>query len=301
MFMQQITGVIHLSIPVIILFYVNPALLQNPLGPIICSLVLGLYVWFLNYQQHKASIMRLVYVPSGAHKELFESWIRSCGVDVARIQLRYAYTAEQCTMTMGNTIIIDPICCSVCDGDATIVPVKSIFHQIIEPSLSENTKKRLAAYKEFLTPEAQAFLFKHEVGHVVHRFAAKKLCLIFLSGVMAAYVGIEVAKLVLVFNGFLAILLGMIVGGVLDLLLTYATNLFFKYCAEKNADIFAARYCSTDEIIAAAQFFAKIQEINETFKDPQNFLNRLPSALKGYPEGKTRAAYLLKLAKEDRK
>jgi len=259
-------------------------------------MLFGLYVWFLNYQQHKAAIARLLYVPSGEHKELFESWLRECNVDPAEIQLRYAYTAEQFAMNMGNTIFMDPISCSLCQGDSAAVAVQSVFHQIIEPGLSENVKNRLAAYQQILTPGVQSFFFKHEVAHFVHRYAFKKLMIVFASGFLATYVGINVAKVILWYNPVIAIFLGMFVGGLADLLLAYVCNFLFKYCAEKNADIFAARHCSKQDIVAAAEFFSKLQEINETFKDKGNVLLKLPSVFYGYPEGKVRAAYLLKFA-----
>lgn len=296
MFRQQIVGVINLSIPLIILFYMMPGLLITPWGPICCAILLGMYIWYLNYQQYKAGVARLLYVPSGVHKELFDSWIRSSGVDSSLINLRYAYTGEQFAMTMGNTIVIDSICYSVCADDIANEPVLNVFKNIVEPGLSDNTKKRLAAYKEILTPGVQAFLFKHEVGHVVHKFAFKKLLLVFVLGAVSAYAGILTAKYVLVFHPLLAIVSGMIIAGILDLLLTYASNYFFKYFAEKNADLFAARHSSVEDIVAAAEFFAKLQEINETYKDQGNFMTKLPIALLGYASGKERKAYLLKFA-----
>lgn len=296
MFRQQVVGVINLSIPVIVLFYMMPGLLATSLGPVCCAILLGAYIWYLNYQQYKAGVARLLYAPSGAHKELFESWARSCGVDSSQIHVRYAYTGEQFAMTMGNTIVIDSICYSLCADDVANEPVQNVFKNIVEPGLSENTKKRLAAYKEILTPGVQSFLFKHEVGHVVDKFALKKLWIVFVLGVLSAYAGILTAKYLLLFHPMLAIISGMVVAGVVDILLTYASNYFFKYFAEKNADFFAARHSSVEDIVAAAEFFAKLQEINETFKDQRNFITRLPIALLGYASGKERKAYLLKYA-----
>lgn len=294
MLRQQIVGVINLSVPVIVLFYLMPGLLTTPLGPICCSVLLGAYIWFLNYRQYKAGAARLLYAPSGDYKKLFESWIQSCGVDRARINLRYAYTSEQFALTMGNTVVIDSICYSVCADDVANQPVKNVFKEVVEPRLSENAKKRLAAYKEILTPEVQEFLFKHEIGHIVHKFAFKKLWLVFVLGVLSAYAGILTAKYTITFHPLLGIFLGMFVGGVVDILLTYASNYFFKYFAEKNADFFAARHSSVQHTVAAAEFFAKLQEINQTYKDNNNFVTRLPLALLGYASGQERKAYLLK-------
>lgn len=295
--MQQIAGVINLSIPVIAVFYMSPELLFHTFGPLGIAMLLGAYIWFLNYQQHKAGIARLLYSPTDSHKEKFDSWIRSCGLDSTRINLKYAYTAEQFAMTMGNTVIIDPICCSVCQNDSASAPVYTVFNQLIEPGLSSNAKKRIVAYKEMLPLQVQSFLFKHELGHVAARFAVQKLCIIFVSGTVAAYCGIMLAKALLLFNPYAAVLAGMVVGGLIDLSFAYVTNLLFKYPAEKQADLFAARYSSKEEIVAAAHFFEKLDEVRETYKDNDSFLKKLPSPLAfGYPTGKERCAYLLKIA-----
>lgn len=301
MLKQQIIGTINLSIPLIVIFYNFPNLLFSPIGPIIGSLLLGTYIWFLNYKQHQALEKSLLYAPSGEHKETFEHLIRSCNIDPKTITLRYAYTAQQIAMAMSNTIIIDPTSCSTCSNDPNAIPVITIFTQMYAPSLNTLQKERQIWQSELTLP-AQSFIFKHELGHVIDQYSYKKLWIIFAIGSMATFTAISTVKLILPFTGTtltstLAIVVGLIVGMFVDFLLTYASNFFFKVAAEKQADEFAAKYSTAQEITDAAHFFAKEQEIIETYKDPKNLLLKLPSTiLSGHPSGKTREAYLLKLA-----
>jgi hypothetical protein len=305
MFKQQIIGTINIALPLIAIFYNFPALLWSPFGAIAGALLLGIYIWFLNYKQHKAQQKALLYVPSGEHKEMFENLIRSCNIDPATINLRYAYTAQQIAMAMGNTVIMDPTCCSICSDDPNVTPVVSMFTQLYASSLNTLQKER-QAYQSQLTPQAQSFIFKHELGHVVDQFAYKKLWIVFAIATVATFAAISTTKLILPFadtalTGILAIVAGLFIGTVIDLVLTYGSNFFFKVAAEKRADLFAAKYSTAQEITDAAYFFGREQEIIEKYKDPKNLLLKLPlTILSGHPAGKTREAYLLKLA-EDKK
>lgn len=295
---QQIVGIINLSLPVIGVFYMMPAFLDNYLWILAVSGFIGVYVWYLNYLQHISVIKRLLHLPSGSYKELFESWIRECNVDVATVEIKYAYTGDNTAMAMSNTILVDPMLCSLSDGDTGSDAVKNIYNLHIEPTLTPACKQRLEAYKKLLTPQAQAFIFKHELGHVVDAYSYKKLWMIFFDGTVFALAGILSAKYLMSYNVYLAVLVGMIVAGLVDVFLTYASNVLFKYQAEKHADFFAAQHSSKDEIQAAAHYFVEHEKILETYPDTSAGLpSKLPSIiLSGHPSGKSRSAYLLQLA-----
>ena len=95
------------------------------------------------------------------------------------------------------------------------------------------------------------------------------------------------------FNGFLAAFAGMFVGGVMDMMQTYAINYFFKLKEEREADLFAIHFSTSEEIEAAATFFEKHQEILNTHGEKSFLTSYLPSTvLTGYPDGKQRAAWL---------
>ena len=303
MFKQQIIGTINISLPLIAFFIIFPALLFNPFAHIISALALGALIWYLNYKQHKALEKALLYTPSGPHKEMFEYLIRSCNIDPSTINLRYAYTAQQIAMAMSKTVIIDPTSCSMCNNDPSSTPVVTVFTQIYASNLNNLQKERQALQSQ-LTPEAQHFIFRHELGHVVDQYAYKKFWIIFAIGSIATFAAISTAKLILPFAqtslaGALATIAGLFIGLLVDLFLTYASNFFFKVAAEKRADLFAAKHSSAQEITDAAHFFAQEQEIIEKYKDPKSLLLKLPSTiLSGHPKGKTREAYLLKLVKD---
>jgi Zn-dependent protease with chaperone function len=128
---------------------------------------------------------------------------------------------------------------------------------------------------------------------VVANYSRNKLFLVFATGVIFSFSGLMVAQVLLPLSALGALCVGMIVAGVLDLLLAYVTNYFFKVQQEREADLFAARYSTQEEIQAAALFFEKHQDLRDAHKDTNGFLNRLPSTLTtGHPDGHTRAFYL---------
>lgn len=301
MFKQQIIGTITVSFPLIVIFYNFPALLQNPYSPIFGGIILGAHIWRLNYKKHAALEKGLLYVPSGAHKEMFENLIRSCNIDPNTITLKYAYTAQQIAMAMSRTVIIDPTTCVICSDDANAIPVVNVFTQIYAAGLNTLQKERQLSQSQ-LTPEAQSFFFKHELGHIVDNYSYKKLWIIFAVGTTSTAIAIYTVKLLLPFTDSLAtqsfaVIVGLFVGMFFDLFFTYSSNYFFKVAAEKRADLFAAKHSTAQEITKVAHFFGREQELIETYKDPKNLLLKLPSTiLSGHPAGKTRQAYLLKLA-----
>ncbi|HSW75625.1 MAG TPA: M48 family metalloprotease [Candidatus Saccharimonadales bacterium] len=298
MIKQQIIGTLTLSLYVIGLFYLFPSLLLHPLGPILVALILAAVVWRIQFSGHKAFQKALLYVPTGTHKEQFDALIRSCNIEPSMISLKYAYTAEQIAMAASNTIVIDPVLCSLCDEDSNGQIVKNVFAQHIEPHLTSTQKIRLSEFRKILTPQAQCFIFKHEIGHAVDNYSTKKLTVTFLTIMIAVYVGIITAKsLMFHYHAFVATVIGIVVFTLLDYMFPFLSNVLFKLPAEKRADRFAARYSSADEIKAAAYFFKKHQEIINENPEPGNYLARLPSALiSGHPDGKTRCVYLLRLA-----
>ncbi|MCX5923847.1 MAG: M48 family metalloprotease [Candidatus Dependentiae bacterium] len=298
MIKQQIIGIAPLSICAISFFYFFPAMLDHFYGPIIVALFLGWSIWRIHFNNHKTFQKALLYAPTDTHKEKFEALIRSCNIDPSIINLRYAYTAEQTAMTVSNMIIIDPVMCSLCDEDSNSQIVKDVFTQHIEPKITLTQKTRLSEYKKFLTPQAQCFIFKHELGHVMDNYSAKKLGTVFLSVVITTYASIIAAKSLLIgYPVSIAIVAGMLVFALLDNMLPFLSNVLFKMPAEKRADYFAVKYSSADDIRAAADFFKKHQEIINENPERGNFLTKLPSVLtSGHPDGKTRWAYLLKLA-----
>ena len=82
----------------------------------------------------------------------------------------------------------------------------------------------------------------------------------------------------------------------MDLILVFVINYFFKLKQERQADIFALRFSTSEEINQVATFFEKHQEILDTYGEKNFFASYLPSTvLIGYPNGKKRAAWLRRL------
>lgn len=293
MFTQQILGIINLSMPLIVLYQFYPDAITSLYGVSFCALAIGLYVYYLNVQQAKNLITSLKYSPSEPVKEEWMRLVDSCGMKEEEVSLRYAYTQENTAMAVYQTLVIDPVVWSLSERDLEAQKVKDIFHKFIEPGLFEVQKTRVSGVREILTEKAQRFVFRHELGHIKANFSRNKLLLMLGNGIVFSLCGLMTARFLLPFNGIVAIGVGMVVAGMVDLVVTYATNYFFKVKQEREADFFAARYSTKEEVEAAALFFEKHQEILDAYKDANTFLNRFPSTFTtGHPNGHTRAAYL---------
>ena len=295
MLRQQISGIVNLSLPILIVYAIYPSFLVSLPGQIACSLGLGLYLFILSYQSLIKLTTTLQFSPTGDYKDEFEALIRSCDLDPAAIVLKYAYTNESIAMAANNTVIIDPIVWHGMVDDPTAMKVGEIFKLHIEPNLTQFQKDRLTAIYRLLTPGAQRFIFRHELGHVVRYFSYKKLVVIFIIGFFAALSGILAGMFALQFHGLIAIVVGMVVGGTVDLFLTHLSNLVFKLQEEKAADRFAVRYSNNQDIHAAADFFDQHQKFLDAHKLLDATTSKIPSALQGYQHGADRSAYLLQL------
>ena len=296
MLRQQISGIVNLSLPLIIVYAMAPVFLLTWQGQIICSLALGFYLWLVSYQGLMRLTNTLQFSPTGHHKDAFENMMRSCNVDPDKISLKYAYTNESIAMTANKTIVIDPILWHGLLDDPQAVKIEEIYKVHIEPNITDVQKERILAIHNLLTPDAQNFIFKHELGHVVQYYSLKKLMVIFIIGSLSTYSGIITALQALQIHGLVAIAVGMVVGGCIDLFLTYVSNVVFKLQEEKSADRFAVQYSCDKEVQAAADFFKQHGHILDANKKTTGFLCSVPSSIfTGYQKGCDRSAYLLRL------
>ncbi len=296
MFNQYIQGIITLSFYLIITYNINPNFLITIPGQLVCSISIGMYLYFLSYKQLQNMQNSLLYSPSEGHKDAFDNLIQQCNVDPKSVIVKYAYIAEGIAMAAGKTIIIDPLLWHGIDDDPQAISVKDIFTLHLEKNLTANQKTQMAEFHQLLTPESQRFIFKHELGHIVQNFATKKLLLIFFLSFLATYIGITATIFALQIHGFVAIFAGILVSGCIDLFLTYGSNVVWKLQEEKAADRFAVQYSSTEDVQAAALFFENHQHVIDRYKQPGNFMTSLPSViLSGHQHGTARSSYLLKL------
>lgn len=295
---HQILGIIYLMLPVIVFFQFFPSLLSNIFAHIFCSCAVGLHVFFVSKIELTKLITSLQFSPSEEHNDRLNNIIASCNVDPQRVELRYAFCYNNIALAAKNMIVLDPILWSEMSQDPEALKVVDIFEKFIEPGLSVKQKKYLTSSKNILTPPVQAFIFKHELGHVVQKYSHKKLFVNALIGFSAAYSGIFAAHLSYShLHGLATILIGASVGFVSDFLFTFLSNVTFKLHAEKAADRFAAKHSSSDEISAAAEFFERHQEIIDVNPWAKDIFSKLPSVLKsGHLHGKSRKRFLLDLA-----
>lgn len=292
MIQQHILGVINLSLPIIILYNMYPIIFFGCAGKCAIALCIGLYLWYRHKQNLDALTARLSFRPTGQWKQMLEKHILECKQQPANIQLFYAYTDEALAIAANHSIIIDPLVWSSITEDPEALKVIEIITSQISPAFSESKKIRLQKAQNIFSPQTQAFIFKHELGHILRKYSQKKLCIIFLIGMISAYIGITLAIFNLASGGLVALGIGMLAGGLTDLFLSYFSNATFKAHEEKQADMFAIQYSSRQEIEAAATFFEKHQDILDTY--PENYwVSKIPSIiLSGHLNGKKRATLL---------
>jgi hypothetical protein len=290
---QEIQGVINITLPIIMLAYIYPQVLFNVYGRIICSLSIGCFLAYRVYKATWQQAKNLQFAPSGLCKTRFEEDMHICSINPEKIAVRYGYSNELIALNMFNTVSIDPLLWHDIEKDPEAIKAHEILSKYILPQLSENQLNRIAAIRHILTPQAQRFIFKHELGHALYKSTYKKIVMIALIATIATWVGISVALLLSRFLGIISIIAGMVSGGISDLLLAYTSNALFKYPEERKADNFAAIYSSIEEIEAAAHFFEQHQEILDTNNSYLGILRNIPSILlHGYETGFTRARYL---------
>lgn len=295
--MQQITGVINLSLPVIMVYQLYPALLYTYWGIFICALVIGIVTYYLNRRATVNMVRALTYHPSLAYQQRLASLMQQCGINPKDVILIYAYTNEQIIISAFNTLILDPVLWSSLADDSEARKVIEIFETHTLPTLSSVQKQRIETIKTIFPVEAQSFFFKRQLAHIYNHFTTKKLFVIGFVATLAAYISILAAMSVVHISGLLAIGVGIVTGFVTDLAFTYLSNLFFKLKEEKAADLFAAHYSSHKEIEAAIFFLEEHKKMRDSFKNPPQFLDFVPYSLAtGHYDSVTRANYLREVA-----
>ncbi len=293
--LQQIIGVSRLSIPFVILYSLFPRHVFSLLGITLCSLVMGTYVAYATYQTTKNMADGLKHVPSDHYMEMFHGEITQCGLQPKDVCLRYAYADDGIAVTMLNTVALDPMLWKGITDDPEFIKAKDIIETHVIPGIPEEKRVLHAKINEALSPHAQKFIFRHELGHVFHNYSNKRILLTGVIGAVTACTGLLSAYAVITtLGGIGALLIGILVGSATDLVLSYSSNLFFKAREEKKADMFAVQYSSKEEIHAAADFFEQYEQYAQEYKkSTSSLIASMPSALlTGHPDGITRSNYL---------
>lgn len=296
---NQMRGIFVLSFPLLMLAAWYPTIFQSWWGILAACLGMALYVVYFNYKSTSKHARELVFEPTGDTKEFFEAEIRRCGLSPQSVRIRYGFTDLNVAMALLNTIKIDPLIWKNITTDQKALEVKKIIETYTVPYLPEPKKQFLNAINNQLNSDAQMFIFRHELAHVVYQYTYKYLSMVFLVTTCVAVSGIMSALFAMHFiANYYALAVGMIVAGVIDVVLTYGfMNPIFKYWQETSADLFAARYSTPHEIIAAAEFFEKYGEFSQEYKERSGFSTAVAQrVLTGHPDATLRGAYLRKLA-----
>lgn len=297
---QQMVGVFNLSMPLFLVYQVSPDFLLSYPGIILCSLAIGAYVAYLTYFRSKNEMQSWKFIPSPDQTTIFNKTIIACGLDPAKIALRYAYAGDGVAVTLFNTIVIDPMLWKDID-DPEFYKTREIIEKHVLPVVDEHKKRLHAQIDTILTPSVQEFIFKHELGHVVRQFSTRRIIMLGCMAALATGAALwAVWSTIGALGGLRAFLVGFIVGTCVDLLLSYASNVFFKAQEEKKADLFACHFSSREEIEKAADFFEQYEGYAQEYRNALGGMHTMiPSIiLSGYIDGKSRARYLRDIAQE---
>jgi hypothetical protein len=295
-FRQELIGIINLSLPFAFACYFFPSYAFSFWGIMLYACAIGAYLAYTTYNKTQLIIKSLMYEPTGIDKDLFDAEIVRCGLQSSPIIIRYAYTDDAVAMTMSKVIVIDPMLWSGIN-DPVFLKAKTIIETHVLPGVPQEKKAFHAKIEEALTPDAQKFIFRHELGHIAAQFTIKRIMLTQITGMLFTTFGLYSAYWIMpTFGALGAYATGIIIAACVDLAFSYGVNQFFKARSEKNADLFAARFSSPEEINAAADFFVHYETAAQEYRKTINDIIHPPVFLTGYIDGITRANYLRILA-----
>lgn len=300
MIMQQIIGIISLAFPATIGYQLFPQHLLKPYGIVVYALLVGFYIVYCNYHQAQNLKKVLIYAPTGAVKEQLEQEITRCGMQPTDISLRYSYLNDNIATSTMNTICIDPMVWKEIEADSEVALVNNIIERQVLPNVPAPMKAMRTHITETLSPAVQRFIFRHELGHTYHAYTPRILVSLFGIGCAMSALGMYTASLLMpVYGAGIALIGGMAVSGVSDIILGYFfNNALIKVHLEKQADHFAMQFSSKEELEAAANFFEHYEIAAHTYRATLGGLAAyLPTtAVTGHPTMAERVAYLRKAA-----
>lgn len=293
---QELLGIFNICIPILCAAYFFPASVLNVWGILFWACAVGAYLFYKNFQSTTSGKNSLLFAPTGAQRELLFHEAERCGVRADGVDFRYAYCDDAIGLTMFDTIVLDPMVWKGID-DPEFEKARNVVIQQVIPAIPENKKQFHARINEALTSDAQQFIFRHELAHVFYNFSNKRIVINGVIGFLFTVAAFAAAHVVLpILGNGGAIVVGILVAGSVDLLLSYGTNYFFKAAAEKNADLFAVKYSTSQEIKAAADFFDAYERAAQEYRKSIGFPVHPPVFLVGYIDGVMRAKYLHVLA-----
>lgn len=298
---KEIIGILNLSIPLVIAYLLAPESVLSYWGKIIWAIIIGLWIVYINYQAGTAFTRSGARIDNPACMQMLQEEVRRCNLNPDDVCLQYKYIDDAVGMAAFNTVMIDPMLWTdkEIEDDKLAQDIRIIFERCTLPSIDQHKRELHARIKESLSSDARRFIFRHELGHIAYDYSRKKIMLIGAIMTCAAYSGLTVAGLALApLGGIAALLLGMTTGGIIDVALSFASNIVFKAAEEKKADLFAAQHSSPQEIEAAAQFFENYEQHAHAYKKAAGLSTLIPGiVLSGHPSGQTRATYLRMLTK----
>lgn len=300
MILQQIIGIISLSLPAIVAYQYIPTHLLNWYGIGFYSFLVGTYVTYIHYCQAQNLKKALLYAPTGHIKEQLELEISRCGMQPDNIFLRYSYLNDNIATSTMNTICIDPMVWKEINADSEVATVNNIIERQVLPNVPTSMKAMRTHIAEALCPAAQRFIFRHELGHTYHAYTPRILFSLYTIGCTMSALGLYAASCIIpLYGAGIALIGGMIIANITDTLLGYVNNALLKVYLEKQADRFAAQFSTKEELESAAQFFEQYEQGAKKYRAATGLAAYLPiTALTGHPKMADRVAYLRKAAIE---
>lgn len=292
----------QLGLPVIIAYLISPTFTLSPLGMITISFIIGGRTLYKQYHASLTEARTLAYAPSQEFLERFKQEVKTCGLDPEAISFGYSYLFDKVAISLFKTIKIDPLLWKNIENDPIAIKITKVLNEHILPSEAEHKKMFQAAINQHLTPQAQCFILRHELGHIAHDDSWPRLISVSTIVTLVVLVGMAVAAYLLpIVGGVAALFFALCAAMIADLTFSALNNKLINAMQEQRADLFAAQYSTDEEITAAGNFFkafdvAASEHIQH--KNQLEYLGLPNSFSKGYYTGAQRAAYLQKYVDE---
>jgi hypothetical protein len=288
-------------IPLVSLF-ISYEFYKGFLGIALIGLYAALAIAFINYSGTKKFLAGLKFPIINENRKIFDLQMQEVGLNPQDVNLLYAFSDLSIAKTVFNTVILDPFCWSDIVGDNNHKQVTDIIKKHILTQASEHKKKMYAVITAACTGPVQRFIFKHELGHLVDNYSYKDIFISSIITGITVIIGTSVGILTVPFYGISIAYIAAVCSGVLlDLTLSwFFKNFLFKSNKEIEADYFAARYSTPEEIRAASDFFELYEKEASLLRsiEDESWTDLSPRLFKGYPSSSERVRYLRKLAAE---
>lgn len=264
---------------------------------IFLSVVFGLIMFIIALVMFKLLPKRLRHKPSQPFNEYMDTVITSCKMQPEKIRTRYSYLNGAVAAALNNIIIIDPLTWNGLKNEEDAAKMLDLIKKKILPTMPPLRQELMIQIKNLLSVEVQAFILRHELGHVYYWHSTIRCLFLGIQYSFSIFMGLYSATL-FTNNAYSEPYVAMLIGVLASIVIAVIINVIFGTRQEKAADLFAAQYSTKEEQEAFVQF---IEQLEVVVVDCYRAMKRIriPSQLlTGHPSSHKRAEYIRNFNKQ---